>query len=154
MDNLTFKFKVISFNVRGLNEQRKRRSIFKWLKQKRVDVCLLQETYCTSKVQNIWKNEWGGKVMVSNGTNHARGVAVLLRAGFDAEIIDVIKDDSGRMLLLKLKIQDTYFTIVNIYAPNTEASQFHFYHFIRRILNKYTKPEENILLGGGLEYYY
>lgn len=148
MDKHTFNFRTISFNVRGLNDQKKRRSIFKWLKQKQIDICLLQETYCTDKVEHIWRNEWGGKIIASNGTNHARGVAVLIKPDLDAEIINIIKDDIGRMLLVELKVQDTHFKIMNIYAPNTEASQFHFYHYIKRTLNAYTNPEENIIIGG------
>lgn len=148
MDSSNFNLNIVSFNVRGLNDQKKRRSIFRWLKQKHIDICLLQETYCTTKVENMWKNEWGGKIFFSNGTNHARGVAVLIKPGFDVDVLDVTNDINGRMLLLELNIQGTPFNVMNIYAPNTESSQFHFYHFIKRTLNTNINPANNILIGG------
>ena len=40
------EFKVVSLNVRGVRGD-KRYSIFRWLKDKKYDICLLQETYCT-----------------------------------------------------------------------------------------------------------
>ncbi len=103
MDKTNFNFQIMSFNVRGLNDRKKRRSIFKWIKQKKIDICLLQETYCTAKVENIWKNEWGGEILFSHGSNHARGVAILIKPGFDVEIKTVTRDNTGRMLLVKLK---------------------------------------------------
>ena len=148
MDKSNFNFKTISFNVRGLNNRKKRRSIFKWIKQKRLDICFLQETFCTTRVENIWKNEWGGQIILSNGSNHARGVAILIKPGFDAQIMKVTKDDIGRMLLVDMKIQDTTFQLMNIYAPNSELNQLHFYNYIKNTLKNTVKPENNILIGG------
>ncbi len=121
-----YEFKTLSLNVRGLNNQKKRRSVFRWVKKMKMDICFFQETYCTSQVQNIWTNEWGGKILFSNGTNHSRGVAILIRPGLDIEIIDTHKDEIGRVLLLKVKIQNTLFNLLNVYAPNNEGNQVHF----------------------------
>lgn len=118
------------------------------LKQKKIDICLLQETYCTPKVENMWRNEWGGKIFFSNGSNHARGVAVLIKPGFHAEILNDISDNIGRMLLLEIKIQDTPFKLINIYAPNSELGQFHFYHYLKNFLQTKVDSRENILIGG------
>ena len=93
MDKSNFNFQTMSFNVRGLNDRKKRRSIFKMIKQKKIDIFLLQETYCTTKNENIWKNEWGGQILFSNGSNHARGVAILIKPGFDAQIIKVTREN-------------------------------------------------------------
>lgn len=146
-DRANFNFNTLSLNVRGLNDRKKRRPIFKWIKQKHVDICFLQETYCTSQVENIWKNEWGGQILFSNGSNHARGVAILVKPGFDAQIMKVTKDNIGRMILVEGKIQDTTFQLLNIYAPNKEANQFHFYHFINNTLNNVVKAEANVIMG-------
>ena len=61
MDKTNFNFQIMSFNVRGLNDRKKRRSIFKWIKQKNIDMCLLQETYCTAKVEKIRRTNGVGK---------------------------------------------------------------------------------------------
>ena len=154
MDKLNFNFKVVSFNVRGLNKQKKRRSIFKWIKQKSIDISLLQETYCTQKVENVWKNEWGGNIIFSNATNHSRGVAILIKPGVDVDLLDIIKDDIGRMVLVKLKIQDILFNIINIYAPNTEANQLDFYRQLKTKLINNIRSDENLLIGGDFNNYF
>lgn len=41
----TNDLKIISLNVRGLREPKKRSDFFFWLKEKKFDICLLQETF-------------------------------------------------------------------------------------------------------------
>lgn len=148
MNNANFNFKIASFNVRGINDQKKRLSIFRSLKQKKLDICLLQETYGTSQIENMWRNQWGGNILFSNGTNHARGVALLVRAGFDANITNVITDNIGRMMLVDINIQGTPFKILNLYAPNTELGQYHFSRYIKNNLNTNVNPHEKLIIGG------
>ena len=57
---------VVSLNVRGIREQTKRRSIFSYLKDQRANVYFLQETYSEPADENMWKNEWGGKIFFSH----------------------------------------------------------------------------------------
>lgn len=66
MDLNKFNFKIIS------NDRKKRRNVFRWLKKNDVDICFVQET-STHAAENVWKNELGGKMLFSHGTNHARG---------------------------------------------------------------------------------
>ena len=44
--------KIISLNARGLRETKKRSNLFFWLKEKKIDICLLQETYWTTDIRN------------------------------------------------------------------------------------------------------
>ena len=39
--------KIMSLNTRGLRDVRKRTNLFFWLKEKKFNICLLQETYWT-----------------------------------------------------------------------------------------------------------
>ncbi len=141
-------FKVLSLNIRGLNQEKKRRSLFKWLKVNDIKICFLQETYSTSEVENRWRNEWGGKAFFVHGTNHARGVTILFKPGLDVEIVNFYHDDIGRVALMEAKIQGTSFKLVNIYAPNSEDSQLHFYGYLKNFMNKYINTGDKILLGG------
>ena len=59
----------------------------------------------------------------SHGSNNARGVAILFRSGFDVNIDAVKRDGQGRLLVIKGKLEDNAFTIVNIYAPNVEGAK-------------------------------
>ena len=41
------KFDILHFNCGGLNNYIKRRELFSWIKDQKVDIVLLQETFCT-----------------------------------------------------------------------------------------------------------
>ena len=92
-----YNVKLLTINVRGLNSQTKRRNVFRWVKKQKIDICLLQETYSVQSVENTWRNEWAGQIHFSHGSNHGRGVMLLIRPGFDAQVTDSYTDDSGRL---------------------------------------------------------
>lgn len=48
----------------------------------------------------------------SHGSKIARGVAILVRSGFDINIDAVKRDGQGRLLVIKGKLEDSAFTIV------------------------------------------
>ena len=54
------KLNIISMNVRGLRNAKKRRSLFRQFKTNNYDIIGLQETYLTNNDINLIKNEWGG----------------------------------------------------------------------------------------------
>ena len=53
--------KIVSLNVRGIRGD-KRYAIFRWLKEKTYDICLLQETYCTESFEPKFKRGWSGEI--------------------------------------------------------------------------------------------
>ena len=46
-----------TFNVNGLNADAKRKTIFNYLRQKNIEIILLQETNSTKKVEKLWEME-------------------------------------------------------------------------------------------------
>ena len=50
---------IVSYSVRGLRDQTKRRQTYKILKDKPAEIILVQETHITPDVANIWRCEWG-----------------------------------------------------------------------------------------------
>lgn len=56
MEGLNF----ISLNVRGIHDRVKRKTIFDWVRMKRGDVIMLQETYSTQDIEEEWEKDWGG----------------------------------------------------------------------------------------------
>ena len=68
------KASFCSLNLRGLNQARKRRQLFRWLHNYKFDVIFLHETYSTQNVEAIWKSQWGGNIIYSHGRNHSKGV--------------------------------------------------------------------------------
>lgn len=150
--NIISNFKMLSFNVRGLRDEHKRTSIFNYVRRKNIDLCLIQEAHCTEKEENIWENQWGGKIIFSHGASNARGVIVLIKPSLDCKIIDIYKDNQGRYLEVNCSIQGTNFKVINLYAPNNEMARLNFLKDIKNRLDKEDREiyKGKIILGGDL----
>ena len=140
----------ISLNVRGLRNKEKRSQIFRWFKCQKADVIFIQETYWTSDIENLIKNEWRGSCYFSHGSNHSSGVAILFDQKLNLEIIDVKQNNDGKMLLLKVHINDIHYTIVNVYAPTQKKYRERFFRKLQLNLlrNGVNNIDCNLILGG------
>ena len=70
--------------------------------------------FSTETTESQWKKEWGSHIIFSHCCSNARGVAVLIRNGLDIVIQHELRDSNGRMLLLKVLINDTnYFLYIS-----------------------------------------
>ena len=141
--------KLLSLNVRGLSNFRKRRAIFTWCRKQKADIIFLQETHSKEITENQWKKEWGSYINFSHGSVNARGVAVLFRNGIDVTIQHELRDAYGRMLLLRALINDKSYTLVNVYGPNkdTEAIKF-FQHLSATLRELKLESDDNVIIGG------
>lgn len=109
--------KCVSLNVNGLQAKPKRQAIFQLLRKGSYDLIFLQETHCTSDLETVWRSEWGGDIIFSNGLSNSRGVAVLLQKGSVLSIDHQETDDQGRSIILQVSRDQISFTVANIYAP-------------------------------------
>lgn len=96
----------------------------------------------------MWKAEWGGDIIFSNGLSNSRGVAVLLKRGFDFTINHKVVDDQGRLVILQIAKDQNSFTVANVYAP-TQCQLEAQLSFIDSLEDKICKLHpQNVLLGG------
>ena len=100
-------FKLVSLNVKGLSDFRKRRTIFGWCRKRNADFVFLQETHSTIATENQWKNEWGAETITCHGGSNSRGFAILIKNGDDCTIYRKILDLLGRYIILKAQILET-----------------------------------------------
>ena len=71
---------VVSLNVNGLRDHRKRRLLFDFLKYEKFDVIFLQETHIATVEDCVkWNKESGLKGYWSLGLCNSCGVGILLR---------------------------------------------------------------------------
>ena len=145
--NGTYNFRSMTLNVRGLRDERKRVSVYNYIKKHKIDMCFLQETHSTEADINTWKHQWGGHVEYSHGTNLARGVMCLLNPSLDYNIIEVQQSDRGRWLLIRVEIQGTNFVLINIYAPNIQEQQLVFYTELFDLLSN-IESNDYVMMGG------
>ena len=81
----------------------------------------------------------------SHGTNHSRGVLILISDKLQFESKHVKSDTDGRYVFIDALIQDSPFLLLNIYSPNKISDQCSFFS---RVLS--TLDEADSVLSGQL----
>ena len=126
--------KIISLNVRGLRNVGERKAIFSYLKNQKPSIFCLQETFSNSSKKDdekIWTSEWGSKIIFSHGTEHARGVCVMVNPNSLFQEKGVEIDHEGRFIVAKL---DEDYSKVNIYARTDYRQQVVFTRTLSQLL--------------------
>ena len=142
-------FKLLSLNVRGLSNFKKRRAVFTWCRKQKASIIFLQETHSTIDKEKQWKAEWGAPIEFAHGSSNARGAAILLRNGFDCKIKRTIVDPMGRYIGINAEIKDENYLLFNVYAPNNDSQSAKFYEHIVNVLKKEDQIyEDRIIIGG------
>ena len=138
------KLNVITCNVNGLADVKKRRQIFRYLHEQQVDIVFMQETHSTPAKEKMLKAEWGGRILFDHGNNKARGCCIMFDRNLDLRVQKVEKSKEGRFIIAQIKINNKDMVLTNIYAPNTDDPEF----FIK-VLAKLESYEEDFKLIGG-----
>ena len=89
--------KLISVNVRGINNFRKRRTIFTWCRKQKADLIFLQQTHSNKNSERQWKNECGGDMIMSHGSSDSCGVPILFKKGLIALCFVKIRGPTGAL---------------------------------------------------------
>ena len=74
---------IASYNCNGLEDYKKRRPVFRWLKEKEYNMYCLQKTHSISLDEVAWKKEWGGEVIFCQGQRNSKGVMILINKKSD-----------------------------------------------------------------------
>ena len=142
----SINFKIISLNVRGLNNCIKCRKIFKWLHRQTAHCYFLQETFSTEQSINTWRSEWGGNILYSHGSNHSKGVMILVNPGYQLDVIRSIKSKNGRSIILEIKLDNQNLVLANVYTPNDSPREIKFYKDLNQTLCGLS--DSNLIIGG------
>ena len=141
-----------SFNTNGLGQEDKRVAIFQKMKKLNC-IILLQETHSSPYIENKWKKEWGSEMIFSHGSSKSKGVCILFPQTLEFEILETVKDTEGRLLIVKVKIENKIYIVVNVYAP-TRDSKMEQLAFIKTVKEQMIKYEnESFLAGGDFNFY-
>ena len=140
--------KFLLLNVRGLRNEEKRRSIFSYLKNQKANVYLLQETFSNSKEEKIWTAEWGGQIFYSHGSNHSRGVCVLIKPNSPLHVEIVELDVNGRFIILCLETPgEINLNVVNVYPPTDPREEIDFINSFSKKIISLTNTSSLIIAG-------
>ena len=145
----TESLRLLSLNVKGISNFRKRRAVFTWCRKQKADVIFLHETHSTEEREKQWIKEWGSQIYFSHGSSNSRGVAILLKKGIDIVGKKSFGDTCGGFIVIESKINDEEYILINVYAPNKDEQSVKFFHSLFNIMrqNEYYN-EDNIIIGG------
>ena len=96
---------------------------FYWLKEKNPEIFFIQETYWTEEILSNIVREWGSKILLSQGTYHSKGTAILFNKNISFDLLNVHKSEDGRMILANIKYDDKHMTLINIYALTIKMTE-------------------------------
>ena len=139
---------LLSLNVRGLRELSKQDVIIDWAIHQHADILFLQETHLSDDLLKRFNAKWKGKCWHNLGTTASRGVAILIKENIDFELIDIHRDDHGRKIMINLTMGNSFYTFINIYAPNYNSDKIIFFNEMEHWIQKHAITDSNIIIGG------
>lgn len=142
--------RFLTLNVRGVRDPTKRRTVFNYLRDNKIDIAFLQETHSESSNYRFWRAEWGAELFLSHGTNASCGVAVAFRRNLPISVVRSFADESGRCLLLQISYLNRSFFLLNVYAPSDRvSSRVQFFQFLEEFLADRVSSDTAPLIIGG-----
>ena len=72
-------------------------------------------------------------MIYSHGSNHSKGVLIMIKDDLDFHLKEVRIDKNGRYVIMRAEVQGTNFLFVNIYAPNQTKKQNEFFLQIKSL---------------------
>uniref|UniRef100_A0A670ILN7 Reverse transcriptase domain-containing protein n=1 Tax=Podarcis muralis TaxID=64176 RepID=A0A670ILN7_PODMU len=114
--------KILTWNVNGMNEKTKRNKIVNVLKKKKLDVICMQETHVARKHKHVLVNKNLGTEFINSTEEKKKGVVTYVNEKWEPKLI--CKDEDGRILGVQINFQGGKINVVNIYAPNSNRSEF------------------------------
>ena len=144
MNNLSF----ISNNVKRLKAISKPIKIFEYLKNYVTSngFIFLQETHSSVKDEKLWNDEFEGQLFFSHGKTNSCGVAIGFVGTKALNILNIRRDNLGGILVIKVKIDDSVFLLINIYNANTESEQLHALNDLIIILETFEDIQDKIVV--------
>ena len=144
-------FNFISNTVEGLKSAKKRIELFEYFKSKLApsDVLFAQETHSAKEIEQKLKDELIGQTFFSHGKFSSCGVFIAFFGSKSVTISKEISDNSGRILVLQVKIDDEIYLLVNLCNSNTEREQLETLNELETILLKFDDNEYNHIIFPG-----
>ena len=149
------EYNLISLNVRGLRNKRKRVQMFQWLKEYHNGhncFIFLQETHSTILDETAWQNEWGSKIVFSHGSSKSCGVAIMFQMKFNFDVTKIASNIDGRKLCIELKNDNESLALLYVNAPTKNKVKEHI-QFINSLRNELEMFSEKLIIGGDMNLY-
>lgn len=114
------KLKVVTLNVKGLNNPIKRKRVLQNIKKEGGEICFIQETHLTQLEHKKLEKLASAQVFAASFTTARRGVAILIKKSCMFMKEKCIIDKEGRFVLVTGELEGQYITLMNVYNPPGE----------------------------------
>ena len=115
---------IYSMNCQGLRNNNKRKDVITYLKALNPDIICLQDTHLKTLEVNLLQNCWDGEVFLNGVYTNSRGVGILFKNTLQFEVLKIITDDNGNLLLLHMNCENKKLLLINVYGPNNDNEYF------------------------------
>lgn len=136
--------KIISWNVKGLNQANKRKRVLSHLQHLGVGIAFLQETHLRNRDQSKIHKDWVGQIFHSQFNCKGRGVAILIHKKIPLIVSDTILDPNGRYVIVVGELFHLRLVLVNVYGPNFDDD-----HFFKAMLSSIPNLDSHHLIMSG-----
>ena len=137
--------KIASLNVNGLSSPVKRSRVLAKMKKDRTQVVFLQETHMSKQEHEKFKKfGYTNSFFSSCKNSRRRGVATLLSNSLNFDLIKERRDNDGRYIIIKGRMDNVLVTFVNVYVPPESDRQF-----LKILFDIIIHESEGILICGG-----
>uniref|UniRef100_A0AAY5K7H6 exodeoxyribonuclease III n=1 Tax=Esox lucius TaxID=8010 RepID=A0AAY5K7H6_ESOLU len=109
-------FKVVTWNVNGLQEGLKKTVIYH-LENRSADIVFLQELHFRAGQIEFLKRRWVGEAFEAVYTSRSRGVGILIDKRIPFKLVSQHSDPYGRYLIIKCELFRELYTLLSIYRP-------------------------------------
>ena len=97
--------------------------------------------------ESMWQSEWGIRFFFSHGTQHSKGVCILLDPTINNNVEYFFSNNTGSIVLITTHLNGMKTSLCNIYAPNNKSEQLEFIQELNScIIDK--SEMTNIIIGG------
>uniref|UniRef100_A0A4W5JYT8 Endonuclease/exonuclease/phosphatase domain-containing protein n=1 Tax=Hucho hucho TaxID=62062 RepID=A0A4W5JYT8_9TELE len=115
---------VMSLYSQGLDSAIKRTKCLEYIRPKKVDVALIQETHLKHSDVYRFQNRYYKCVAHSSATNKMKGVLILFDRKRHFQVEGSDHDDAGRFVFVTTVINHSKMCFASIYCPNVPDSNF------------------------------
>jgi exonuclease III len=136
------KLKLLIWNVRGLNDPKKRVVLKNWLRKWKVDVVCLQETKLDKMDGRVIHSIWGNRFVgweVLNAVNTASGVLLL----WDKRVVDQVNSKVGIFSVScrwKSLLNGFEWVGTGLCGPNRDDSRSELWDELSEIRHQWSQP--------------
>jgi exonuclease III len=130
--------------------QGQRQSVFQYLKKQRASIFFLTETYITKEMVNDINKDWDGPNYHSFGIPHpngaSKGASIFVKKETSFKFLNMKESGDGRKLIINCELENSKFSLIVIYAPNTKTERINFFNDVKCWMREFDL--HTIIMGG------